>query len=1000
MKFLNYHENLNILHLGTESPRAYYLPEAENGNESRVVMLGGDWDFAYYQNADCLPENFDDCIFSKLPVPSCWQMHGYDRHQYTNVRYPFPFDPPYAPYENPCGVYRRRFEITSELPRVFLNFDGVDSCVYVWINDEFAGYSQVSHSVSEFEISRYIHEGENTITAVVFKWCDGSYLEDQDKLRMSGIFRDVYLILRPEAFLRDYQITTSFLNGFAEIEIHTEREGNVRTAYELYDGSECIACGEVENDSAVINVENPRLWTAETPNLYMLLLKCGGEVIREQIGIRTVTVSGERILVNNTPIKLKGVNRHDSDPKTGYSISRGQAEIDLKLMKRHNINAIRTSHYPNAPWFMQLCDKYGFYVIDEADIEIHGPSAIYGGSQASTMGILANSPEWSESILDRVQRCVVRDKNRPCVIIWSLGNESGYGTGFENAGRWVKKYDGTRLTHYESSVWQLKEHLNDVSMLDLMSTMYASYEWIDEYCKSPSSFWEPEYTGNGGAHDKAGRWEERAGEVHKPYIQCEFAHAMGNGPGGLKEYIEQMYRYDGFCGAFVWEWCDHAVYDGVAEDGRERCLYGGDFGDIPNDGNFCMDGLVYPNRRPHTGLLEYKQAIKPFTACYENGSIKIGNRYNFVDLSETIYFKIEEFNGVNKTGEKIIEGMTVPPNGETCVPVDFNEQTGFIVRAYLKHDTMWAEKGYEVGFEQIILSDTFELEERDVCGDIKVVQTKKEIKISGADFDYIFNKRTAVFDKMTVNGEAVIEKPMEWNVWRAPTDNDRNIVRAWREIGYDRLITRVYSCEIKERDGCAVIDAEFSLAAVYQRRAALVQVCWTVYAGGAVDMEARVVRGDDLPPLPRFGLRLFLPYEMDNALYIGYGPNESYADKRLSCFFGEFSGTADDMHEDYIMPQENGSRFGCRSVTVSGDKCVNRLTAVSREPFSFNMSHYTQEELTRARHNFELEKSPYTVLCVDYKQHGIGSNSCGPEPLDKYRFDEKEFEFSFGFEIK
>lgn len=968
MEIEKYYEDLKTLHVNTEENRAYYevysdTENARKGNEDRKQLLNGEWSFKYYKcvddvNADFINGNTDG--FGKIAVPSCWQTQGYDNHQYTNTRYPFPYNPPYVPYENPCGAYVTSFEGNTEY-RQYLNFEGVDSCFYVWVNGEFAGYSQVSHSTSEFDITDKVRKGRNTLCVLVLKWCDGSYLEDQDKFRMSGIFRDVYILSRPEKRVSDFKIETR-TDGKISIDI----DANTDVSFVLEDENGVIYSGA----DTEITVKNPKLWNAEYPYLYTLYIITDDEVIKEKVGLREIRIEDGVVLLNNRPVKMKGVNRHDSDPVTGYTISRAQAQRDLTLMKRHNINALRTSHYPNAPWFTRLCDEYGFYVIAESDIEIHGVSAFYGGSQAKTFGLLAQNPEWEEAIADRVRRNVIRDKNRPCVCLWSLGNEGGYGENFEKAGRWVKEYDNTRLTHYESSMWQTGSHINDLSMLDVESTMYADYEWIDNYFGG--KMWLRTSNGSGTEYSGGGEWADMPSYTPKPYMQCEFMHAMGNGPGGIKEYIDRLYRYDGFFGAFAWEWCDHAVYAGEG-----KYLYGGDFGEYPHDGNFCVDGLVRPDRRPHTGLLEYKQAIKPFAVTTYGNIIIVENRYDFAGLDSMLRFEIN--------GRETV--FDVPPRGKKSFPRP--EGDTLMIRAYQKRGTMWAKKGYEVGFEQLIINDTVpKLESVRSEGEIRVSDEGRRIVISGSGFEYIFDRAKGNFEKL---GGAVTRR-VEWNVWRAPTDNDRNIAREWREAGYDRETDYVYGCSYDMSGNSVTIKCHSALIPVCQRKTVDINAEWTVYSNGTIDLFARCSVTDGMPVLPRFGLRFFT--SGDDVRYYGRGPYESYSDKHLASYMGEFVSKVSDMHEDYIKPQENGSHFGTRRVETE------KLRISSDTPFSFSASEYTQEELTNKAHNFELKKCPDTVLCVDYKQNGIGQNSCGPIARKQYRFDEKEFEFAIRIEIK
>lgn len=1004
MNIEQFHENQRVLHVNTEANRAYYIPE-KNGVKS-IISLNGEWDFEYYRSIYEVGDDFyNHKLHHTIPVPSCWQNHGFDTHMYTNVRYPFPFDPPYVPDENPCGAYVRTFEWNEEGQRAFLNFEGVDSCFYLWINGIFAGYSQVSHSTSEFEITKYLTDGENSIAVLVMKWCDGSYLEDQDKLRMSGIFRDVYILKRPKEFVRDYFIRTAIEGDSAHISIDVEVSGNPGISYELYDcGNKLIE----KKDVPEFFIKNPCKWTAETPYLYTVKIKTDDEEITDKVGIREVKVDNGVITLNGAPIKMKGVNRHDSDPVTGYTISREQAKKDLRLMKQHNINAVRTSHYPNAPWFLGLCDEYGFYVIAEADIEIHGTSAIYGGSQANTFGLLANDPKWSEAILDRVQRSVIRDKNHASVIIWSLGNEGGYGVCFEEAGKWVKNYDPSRLTHYESSLWQMPGHKNDTSMLDICSTMYADYEWIDNYFKAPGNHvWKNrEENVCGGSHHEAGYWvdldtvelpddEKRELSRVKPYIQCEFAHAMGNSPGGIKEYIDQLYKYDGFSGAFVWEWCDHAVYMGE-ENGKAKYYYGGDFGEYPNDGNFCMDGLVYPDRTPHTGLLEYKNAISPvYIGEYDadTNSVTLENRMDFLRLSE---YAIVEISCTKDNKSVEITDFELLPHERKRVAIPFSSENELLVMINIrqKFNTQFIKAGDVLGFRQIVINEKNNiLPVKNLYGEVYMEETLDSVYIQGEDFSYIFNKRKGLFESLKKSDSQIIKKPMEWNIWRAPTDNDRNIRTKWELAGYNRIMTKVYRCTVIKDTGRISIKCCVGITAVSQRKLADMDVVWDVYSDGTVDVSADVIKGKDLPPFPRFGLRLFLSDDHDQVEYFGYGPNESYEDKNLASYFGVFSCDIRDMHEDYIKPQENGSHMRCRYVSVDG------ITVTADKPFSFNMSKYTQEELTEKKHNFELNESGYTVLCIDYKQHGIGTNSCGPEPLKQYSFCEEKFGFKFRIKV-
>lgn len=992
MSFERFHENPQVLHVGCTPPRSYYIPaaseeEALQNESSRKTLLNGDWAFRYFGSfTEAAGRDgsgflcFDEDEMDTIPVPSCWQNHGYDRHNYINVRYPIPYDPPYVPEENPCGLYVRHVELTEDdlSYRSFLNFEGVDSCFYLWVNDSFAGYSQVSHSTSEFEITDLLQQGDNCIAVLVLKWCDGTYLEDQDKLRMSGIFRDVYLLQRGQNFVSDFFVHTKFENGFkrAELSVDLRLSGEADVSAKLLAPDGALLGETAGADGQLLfTVENPLLWNAEFPVLYKLLITCGGEVIAQDIGLRQIEVQSGVVIFNGTAIKFKGVNRHDSDPVTGYTISREQAIRDLELMKQHNINAVRTSHYPNAPWFPELCSRMGLYLIAESDIEAHGVVAFLGrDTGSSTYATIAEDPQFAAAILDRVQRNVERDKNHGSVVIWSLGNESGYGENFAAAAKWIEDYDPTRLIHFESEHYTLADHSPDVSALSLYSRMYASTEDIDRY------FADPQNT--------------------RPFIQCEYIHAMGNGPGDTEDYMEQIYRYDGFCGGFVWEWCDHAVYGGTTPDGRTIYRYGGDFGDVHNDGNFCMDGLVYPDRRVHTGLLEFKNCIRPIRAAYhkDDKTVTLKNMLDFTDTGDILDISYD----ICENGEAVYTGryddVRIAPHGEVTLPLpaDLPEEgdVTMLLRYDAKEDGAFYDQGYELGFDELILCEAERALKLTPSGRVEIEENAMLVTLMGSGFRYELDKRTGLWTVLNHQNNSYLREPMEWNIFRAPTDNDATIRQQWSACGYDRILTRVYSCTAQSgTDGSAVITAKLGLAAISIKKFLDISVTWTVSGDGKILCGMDVEKSPEFPWLPRFGLRLFLPKTFRDTEYFGYGPYESYIDKRRASYLGVFSSDVGDQHEDYIKPQENGSHYGCRYVTVTDG--VFALRATGAKPFSFNTSFYTQEELSSKMHNYELEESGCTVFCLDYHQSGVGSNSCGPALKEKYQLNETSFRFDF-----
>lgn len=998
MNLPNYYENPARNHVGTMPIRAYYIPYenrksavlGKREDSALFLPLNGDYRFAYYNDLDEVPceaagADFDCSQFALLPVPSVWQMHGYDRHQYTNVHYPIPFDPPYVPSQNPCGLYIREFSLDEPFQgrRLHLNFEGVDSCFYVWVNGGFVGYSQVSHATSEFDITPFAKQGANRLTVLVLKWCDGTYLEDQDKLRMSGIFRDVYILSRPQSHIRDFSVTTALSEDLrtAEISLALEYEGlraPVRCLLLSPEG-ETLEERAVSGESAVFRLQNPQLWNAESPVLYTLLLESEGECIPCRVGVRDIVIHNGVILLNGRPIKLKGVNRHDSDPVTGYAVSRDQMLRDLQLMKQHNINAVRTSHYPNSPLFTEYCDSLGLYVIDEADIESHGAGEINGAAWEKTYALLAEDEQFADAIVDRVQRLVVRDKNRPSVLFWSMGNESGYGTNFEKAAAWVKSYDPTRILHYEPDV-ALPGKEPDYSLIDVYSRMYPATQWIDQT-----------YFGEN--------------KDPRPLILCEYSHAMGNGPGDLEEYYQLMYKHDRFCGAFVWEWCDHAVYDGEAANGKARYLYGGDFGEFPHDGNFCMDGLTFPDRTPHTGLLEYKNVLRPARA-YEisaaDGEFELSNRLDFTNLRDKLTLQYEVRSMGKRLAAGMLDNLDIPPRGSAAIKLPFTRPACgpcTVMLTYLqKSDEPALQAGHPLGFDQFTIDGASGSEppahgdEESAGGPVRVAETARTAVIRGDGFSYTFDKRSGRFTSLAVNGRQLLERPLDFNIWRAPTDNDRYIQNNWRAVGYDRALPRVYDIQIAEENGSAVIEAQMSLAAVCVARILTLHAAWTIRPDGAVSLVLHCEKNAEMPYLPRFGLRLFLPQALDSVSYYGYGPHESYCDKHHSAWLDRFEANVRDLHEDYLMPQENGSHFGCDWVRVT-DAAGAGLLVTAGERFSFSASPYTQEALEAAKHNFELVESGCTVLCLDFMQSGVGSNSCGPELLEQYRcnFDTADF---------
>ena len=999
-----YYENLNVLHENTMPARAYYIPASkrmdnlvEHREESdRMQLLNGTWKFQYFNSIydiqdSFFEKNYDTENFDEIQVPSVWQMAGYDTHQYTNIRYPFPFDPPYVPQDIPCGAYVHNFEYSRDekASKAFLNFEGVDSCFYVWINGSYVGYSQVSHMTSEFDVTDVLQDGTNTVAVLVMKWCDGSYLEDQDKFRMSGIFRDVYILKRPKQAISDYHIKTRIEDMLAKVEIEMKFYSplNVKISIEDRNGA-VVALGSIaEEGTAVLEIASPELWNTENPYLYKLILETENEVIVDHIALRKVEIKDQVIYLNGQKIKFRGVNRHDSDPVTGFTINPEQITTDLTLMKQHNFNAIRSSHYPNAPFFYEMCDKYGFMVIDEADIEAHGPFMIYRKEDTDYNRFkrwnekIADDPVWEEAIVDRVKLMVERDKNRFCIVMWSMGNESAYGCNFEKALEWTKNFDPDRITQYESARYRNYDETYDYSNLDVYSRMYPALSEIQEYL------------------DKDGS---------KPFLLVEYCHSMGNGPGDFEDYFQMIQDNDKMCGGFVWEWCDHAIAHGTAENGKTIYAYGGDHGEEIHDGNFCMDGLVYPDRTVHTGLLEYKNVYRPARVISydkESGELVLHNYMDFDDLKDYVKISYElTQDGLVISKGKLPEVSAAPHSeGKTNLKISVPENGKCYLKLiyHLKKELPLLDEDHILGFDEIEVSKDDAkcklaekwMQKTAVDSELQVNENDTQIHIKGREFAYTIDKRTALFTEMKFAGLEYLKHPMELNIWRAPTDNDMYIKSEWKKARYDKAYTRAYTTEVVQGKHGVKITSHASIVAETVQKILDVKITWTIDAAGKIDATIEAAKDGEFPDLPRFGVRMFLDKKLADIRYFGMGPQESYRDKHQAASHGLYRANVRDLHEDYIRPQENGSHYDCEYVELNNSRYG--IVASAEKAFSFNASYYTQEELEKKTHNYELIESDSVVFCVDYALNGIGSNSCGPVVLEQYRFDDVLFRFQF-----
>jgi len=1001
-------ENVKIVELNREPAHATLVPYAdeetalacERSKSPWFLPLNGDWSFKLVPNPEASPEGFykteyDAKGWDLISVPSNWQMLGYDKPIYTNVTYPFPPDPPRVPKDwNPTGLYRKNFKIPHAWRnrQIFLVFDGVDSAFYVWVNGELVGYSQGSRLPAEFNITQFVHPGDNVLAVQVFRWSDGSYLEDQDMWRLSGIYRDVYLFCMSNVHIRDFSVRTEldkeYRDAVLKVQVKVRNYSDRRIAshsldISLFDEDEnpvfkeplstIIEALKPHNEAAVEfkrEIRNPHKWSAEDPYLYTLLLTLKdvhGNVLEVEsckVGFRQVEVKDGRILINGVPVTLKGVNRHEHDDIRGHAVTIESMIKDIKLMKRFNFNAVRTSHYPNHPAWYDLCDRFGLYVIDEANIECHGLANIGGAVYRKEP---ANDPEWLNAFMERCVRMVERDKNHPCVIMWSLGNESGYGPNHDAMAGWIHGYDPTRLVHYEGTI-RVQGKVSPV--VDVISVMYPSINRLTELAEDPN--------------------EDR------PVIMCEYAHSMGNSTGNLKEYWETIRRYKRLCGGFIWDWVDQGIKRRT-ENGEEWWAYGGDFNDKPNDGNFCINGLVWPDRKPHPAMWECKKIFQPVEAeavDLEKGKIRILNRYDFSDLS---HLKI--FWELSMDGEVIEHGqlpkLHTPPGNSEIVVVPFTvpklkpgAECWLTVRFKLSHSTMWAEEDHEVGWTQFKMPfkpPPHPVVKPEKMPTLRLSRSPSKITVSGEEFSLVFDKELGCIVSLIYRGTKLVKRGPALNVWRAPTDNDApRLAPKWRAAGLDRVVHWIEAVEAEMVAPQIVrVKVECTVRALDGSEGFKCQYSYTVFGSGDIFVQIDVVPTVDLPPLPRIGLQLILPGELDTFTWYGRGPHENYCDRKEGAAVGVYSGSVDDQYVPYIMPQENGNKTDVRWVSLTNRKGVG-LLAAGMPLMETSVHRYTTEDLTKAKHTFELNKREDIILNLDYKQSGLGGGSCGPDTLPKY----------------
>ena len=994
----NYYESPQTLHVNTEVSRSYYIPysskqeaDGQNRRESAFYTdLCGEWRFCYFESVKQIDRSFfyDDFHYQDLPlvpVPGCMQLYDCcpDRPLYSNLKYPFPTDPPYVPDRNPCAAFIRDFTINrSQLEKEnYIVFEGVSSCFYLWINGSFVGYSQVSHCTSEFNISSYLREGNNRLAVLVLKWCDGSYLEDQDYFRFSGIFREVYLLSRTKDHIADFYIRQNFSDDLssAMLNVEIKKIGSSAIRYALYtpDGEKFIE-GESEGDFSIdIPREKTVLWNDEQPLQYYLYLFCGGEVIRNPIALRDVRIEERKLLINGKAVRLRGINRHDST-ENGYVVTPDDMRKDLCLLKRANVNTIRTSHYPNDPRFVELCEQFGFYLVDEADLETHGMGFNTDADwDWMRWSLLSSAPEWKKAYVDRAERLFERDKNRGCVIMWSLGNESGCGVNHREMRNFIKGRDPKAIIHYENAHLEFKavpegEDFSDIS--DVESRMYADVNYIEKYLNHP--------------------------ENKKPFFMCEYVCSMST--GDVYDYWKFADEYENFSGGCIWELTDHAVCI-PDEHGNKRYYYGGDFGDFPNDGICCIDGLVFPDRSPRPGYYDMKKVYEPFRGVLKDGILSLKNIRSFTSFDD-LYLSWSLKNGAEEiiSGEVNLSGLNAGKEKSYSLfdPAKLNIGENCFVTARIcnKKKNCWADKGDEIGFLQYEIVSDISQERKKPGNNPYYYEDERYIYIESGVNDYVFDKAYGRIQSIRHNKEEMLTCPARFAVWRAPCYNHGS-ADLWIANHFDHISQKTYSCNLYETENGLVIKCSVSLCAPSNPPIIRMEVTYTFNCSGGFTVSADGTVRENVPVLPRLGIELSLKKEFDRIRYFGLGgTGESYPDRYKAARYGEYALTVDRNFIHYIKPQENSSHYKTRRLNVGKtDGSGICVTGAGMREFSFNASRFSAEQLTNVKHDFELIPEDRTILNIDWRINAISENSMLDNDVNQRLLDEKTF--SFGFEI-
>lgn len=995
--------NPAVVGINKERPHASLMPYGDlesalagkRYNSSWMRLLNGSWKFHYAKSPERVPAGFhqadyDDQEWACIQVPGHWQLQGYGIPIYTNIQYPFPPTPPFVPEHNPTGCYRTGFRLPAEWDgkEIFLVFEGVDSAFYLWVNGERAGYSQGSRNPAEFDITPFLRQGENSLAIQVMQWCDGTYIEDQDMWWLSGIFRDVYLVAAPKLHIRDFTVETrldgNYEHAFLKLGVCVHNYGErARSGWHveasLYDvegsgvkavleaaGAELAEDGEVCLDLAAM-IDRPAKWSAECPYLYTLVLALAdheGHVLEYEsarVGFRQVEIKAGGLLINGVPVKLKGVNRHEFHPATGRAITEESMISDIVQMKRHNVNAVRNSHYPNQSRWYELCDIYGLYVMDEADLESHG-----------LMDVLSRDPEWREAYLDRARRMVERNRNHPSIIIWSLGNESGFGSNIVDMADYVRRTDGTRPVNYY--------HAGVHPLVDIVGMHYTNITQIEDFIRTETS--------------------------GRPILLEEYSHSLGNGNGNLREYWDAIARHDRLIGGFIWEWVDQCL-ERREEDGTVWYAYGGDFGDEPNDGVWCQDGLLFANRVPKPALLDVKanfQFLKVYPEQLAEGVFRIENQYSFTSTDKLeCRWQITEDAALIREG--VLSDCRVLPGCAARVRVDCAISSPKPGAAYhilfsfrLKEETLWAAEGHEVAWQQfqlpVAVPQAASLQSVQ-GGAVYLVETFRGLEVYGAGFRYFFHKESGLLREMEFGGVPLLKQGPALNVWRAPTSNDLPYQKSWLHAELDRLATQTVFTRWSRLDEQRVqLEIKQVLTDSRGRTAFSCLSAYTVYASGDIVLEQTAVPGEHIPVLPRIGVQMILPKGFNQLQWYGRGPVETYPDRKHGARIGVYQGKVADQFVPYVTPQDNGNKTDVRWAALTDGQGAGILVC-ARESFHISASFFAAADLTGTTHHHLLKEREEIYFQADYRQAGLGNGSLRAETLQEYRIYPQAFQYGF-----